>query len=187
MWAISASSPCRPRPAAPAPRPGRSTLAGAAGVLGADRAQNPQSRRRPVERLADLFADPMHLTEQHGHSVDAGSITCSQRGRCAGRAPMLRRALARFCGAVASRWPCRRWRRRRRRRRCGQIERQLLGAGFRRRFRARAEDQSFNVMICARKLSFSPSKARIISTARRDRRGDLPGESPYGEATREPP
>ena len=32
---------------------------------------------------------------QHGHAVVSGSITCSQRGRCLGSAPMLRWAFLR--------------------------------------------------------------------------------------------
>ena len=39
--------------------------------IGTDRAQHPQSRRSPVERLADVFADPVHL---------AGATRAQRRG-----------------------------------------------------------------------------------------------------------
>ena len=38
------------------------TLAGAAGIFGTDRAQHTQPRGNPIERLAGLLTDPMHLT-----------------------------------------------------------------------------------------------------------------------------
>src|SRR5208337_1790541 len=42
------------------------TFAGATGVFGTDRAQNADLRGRPVERLADLFSDLMHLSAATG-------------------------------------------------------------------------------------------------------------------------
>ena len=42
-------------------------------------------------------ADAVHLAAQHGQIVLSGSMTCSQRGRCLGSAPLLRRAGLRNC------------------------------------------------------------------------------------------
>ena len=70
-------------------------LAGAAGVFGTDGAQHPQPRRNPVERLADLFADPMHLRRS---STGTASKPARSPARSAADAPAARRCCA---------WPCR--------------------------------------------------------------------------------
>jgi hypothetical protein len=100
---------------------------------------------------------------QHGQSVDAGSITCSTRGRCAGSAPMLRRGLRRFglgvsdsgSSSLAGG--------------CASTVRSRSNASCSAQTIAERSDRApkirpFNVAISARRSSFSPSKASTIST-----------------------
>ncbi len=99
--------------------------------------------RAGTRSSASLVSSPIRCIcpVQHGHSVDAGSITCSTRGRCAGSAPMLRFGLAPL-GSRRRPVPVRRrWPGAARRRVRSRSKRELLGADDRRALRPRAEDQ----------------------------------------------
>ena len=112
---------------------------------------------------ASLVSSPIRCIwpVQHGQSVEAGSITCSTRGRCAGSAPMLRRALRRFglgapfgSSSLAGG--------------CTSTVRSRSNASCSAQMIAERSDRApkirpFNVAICARRSSFSPSKASTIS------------------------
>src|SRR5208337_4859777 len=79
-------------------------LAGPARVFGTDEPKNPQDRGNLIEHLADILADAMERAGQQGHAVVSGSIVTSQRGRCLGRAPILRFRLFRDPAAALVLW-----------------------------------------------------------------------------------
>jgi hypothetical protein len=122
-------------------RAGAGSLAGAAGVFGTDRAQHAQPGGHPIERFADILANPMHLTRAAraecgrwlDHLFDPGQMRRQRADVAPGLAP-LRSRRVRFRFVVVGRGlhvggPF-------------QIERELFGADDRRALRSRAEDQA---------------------------------------------
>jgi hypothetical protein len=66
-------------------------LAGTAGVAGSADHLHPQLRRDDVEHLARVLADHVQAPPQQGQLLSSTSTSTSTRGRCAGKAPRLRR------------------------------------------------------------------------------------------------
>ena len=132
---------------------------------------------------ASLVSSPIRCIwpVQHGQSVEAGSITCSTRGRCAGSAPMLRRALRRLglgSGSSSLAGGCTSTVR-------SRSNAKLFGADDRRALRSGAEDQTLQRGdLRAQILVFAVESQHHLGESRRVRGGDLPGESPCPKATR---
>jgi len=88
-WVTSAVEPCRSRSVVAAP-----SLHHAIGARGrhiwTDRAQHPQDAGMTVQHLVHVLAIFADARAAPGTAVVSGSITCSQRGKCLGSAPMLR-------------------------------------------------------------------------------------------------